>query len=72
VFVIQLVIHDESDLRFDPGLHDLCRRDDLTVGHLHICEQHAVIGLIHAELCLDGRVGQTDLAAHQWPTGTEP
>ncbi len=38
----------------------------------HVVEQHAKVGLVHAELLLDGRGGQPDLAAHDAPAGGRP
>ena len=61
---VEVGAEHERDLRLDLGLQESVHRDGAAVGHLHVVEQHAEVGPVHAELRLHGGRGQPDLASH--------
>src|SRR5271166_5445302 len=65
MLVVEVAPHDEGDLGFDFRLDELVARHVPAVRHRHVVEQHAIVGLIDAELALHGERSQTDLASDQ-------
>ena len=65
MLVVEVAPDDEGDLGLDLGLDQLVARHVPAVGNRHVVEQHAVVGLIDAELALHGERSQTDLASDQ-------
>jgi len=59
----QLASDDEGDLGLDLGLGEAAHRHLVAVEELHVVEQDAEVGLVHAQLLLHGARGQTDLFA---------
>jgi hypothetical protein len=70
--VRQMTFEHERNLRLHLGLLRARERNLLAVGHGHVVEKHAEVGLVHAQLRLHRLRGQTDLAAYQPPTRREP
>ena len=65
LLAVEIAADDEGDLGLDLGLNQLVARNVPAVGNRHVVEQHAVVGLIDAELALHGERSQTDLASDQ-------
>ena len=63
--VVEVAPDDEGDLGLDLGLDQLVAGDVPAVWNGHVVEQHAVVGLIDAELPLHGERGEADLPADQ-------
>src|SRR3546814_13204627 len=51
-------------MRISDWSSDVCS-SDLALGHIHISEEHAIVGLVHAELLLDRPRGKPDLASDE-------
>ena len=70
--VINVPRQHDGHFGFGLGLKRASRIEAATVRDLHVSEQNTEIRLIHAELCLHGLCGQTDLAAYNAPSTLEP
>src|SRR3546814_12053992 len=59
------------EMRISDWSSDVCSSDlppepdRLALGHIHISEEHAIVGLVHAELLLDRPRGKPDLASDE-------
>ena len=57
----------QSDFGFDLGLDQPACGNGFAIADGHVGKQHAEVGLVNAELGLDGQRGEADLAADQTP-----
>lgn len=67
--VRQVALENQRDFGFHPRLDHPRRSDGRAVADQHVGKQHAVVGLIDAELLLHRARGQADLASDQAAAG---
>ena len=76
ITVGEVLAEDERDLGLDLGLEQELERHDRDLagrtGVVHVVEQDAEVGLVDAQLGLDGRRGEPDLATDHASAGGRP
>ena len=69
---LDVASHDERDFSFDPRRDEPVVRDLFVLASLHAGEQDPEVGLVYAELALNGRSGQPDLASNTAVSDADP